>query len=195
MNISNDKQFSLLESFYSRAMPDFLKAEEKDFWLAESDRRILDVSRICYRFWPLLVGLFKVFLGGDFVLEIASKISKNTPFANTLEDSIYSIFYNHISEINRGSIQSVFLYESATHGLFDFLELAPRGICKGIEANGSVWYLKSDIDLVSYVKTLMHYLGLNAPDKLIRDLEPPTHECYCLFYKNLEEKVFVRQIN
>ncbi|MEX2628477.1 MAG: hypothetical protein WD341_00965 [Tistlia sp.] len=177
----------LLLGFYRRTPPAAVVGRDDEArWWIESDRRVLDVSRLCWRFWPLTCALGCAFAGPDSLLQVAARLPEVRRRAPDVDNAVRLSLLEWCREAEPPYLAELHAYESATRDLADGLRPATdaeRARLPLEEPDQAAWCLDTTIDLPVYLRALGHYARLNAPPALIRALDPPACPGWLAFWR------------
>lgn len=184
----------LLESLYdvSSNIPDGVLDTER--FRFDSERRIMDLSRLLWKYWPITSIFMRAKYGDGYILEIAKSFSETGFNFPNVEKALSMILHNFLYEKNELLMLEMVKYENIKKGVLEETELASEEIKSKIEERIPDFRVaKFSFDTINFEKTIQFYAQLHAPDLFIRRLEPTLEKSIYAIYKK-KDRIFAVNI-
>ena len=185
----------LLDALYTRKLPEALASNlSRRFWL-DSDRRLLEISRILWLYWPLAAPLANAIREDGLVFEVAAAIPDERKHARDLKEAVANRLQRVVEDTRNKDLSNLFLYDDIRHRRLQFehrtqLEdgLAAR---LGVPADAQV--ANFSVAILPFVRTMSLYVRHHAPAAMLRGLQGRSREDVLCFYRR-DGEVFARDI-
>ncbi len=175
---------TLLKALYDISKPVPKGVKDPMRFRFDGERRIMDVSRILWKYWPITSELLRAKYGDKFIFEIGRMFSKGGFLKENVETTVGYILFEFIKKKNETWIQEVRRYEGLKKGSLEETKTPSKKVVSLLESKVKDFRVaKFSYDIISFEKVIQFYVDLHSPDLFIKKLVPDTSKVTLAVYK------------